>query len=394
LEELSRLRVALVHYWLVRRRGGERVLEALAEMLPQADVFTLVVDRASLKDSLRSHKITASFLQRFPFATRLYRKFLPLFPLALEQFRLDEYDLVISSESGPAKGVITSARTCHICYCHSPMRYLWDMYHRYRNAGGVGRFGRAPFSLSAHYVRLWDLATASRVDYFVANSQHVASRIRKHYRRDAHVIHPPVAVSAGYISSTIEDYYLVVGQLVDYKRADLAIEACNRLGRPLRVVGDGAEYRRLRRLAGPSVKFLGFLPEAALREHYANCRAVLFPGEEDFGIVPVEAHSYGRPVIAYGRGGVLETVQGFFPGDPVVPESCTGVFFAEQSVDSLVEAMRVFESVESRLSPAWIRAQVRRFDVPRFKAEMAAFVIDKMAEFHDVRTVTRRQVVV
>ncbi|PYU97333.1 MAG: glycosyl transferase, partial [Acidobacteria bacterium] len=145
----------------------------------------------------------------------------------------------------------------------------------------------------------------------------------KHYRRDAHVIHPPVAVSAGYISSTIEDYYLVVGQLVDYKRADLAIEACNRLGRPLRVVGDGAEYRRLRRLAGPSVKFLGFLPEAALREHYANCRAVLFPGEEDFGIVPVEAHSYGRPVIAYGRGGVLETVQGFFPGDPVVPESCT-----------------------------------------------------------------------
>ena len=381
MKDLSQLRVALVHYWLVRRRGGEKVLEALAEMLPEADIFTLVLDRKSLKDSLRSHRIITSFLQRLPGAVRHYPKLLPLFPLALEQFRLDSYDLVISSESGPAKGVITPAHTCHICYCHSPMRYLWDMYHRYRASQGMGWFTRTVFSLSAHYMRFWDLATARRVDYFVANSRNVASRIRKHYRREAQVIHPPVMVSAGYISPATEDYYLVVGELVDYKRIDLAIEACNRLGRPLRIIGDGDQYRRLRRLAGPTVKFLGFLPDEAVRENYARCRALLFPGEEDFGMVPVEAQSFGRPVIAYGRGGALETVSGFCAGDSLPPELSTGVLFAEQTVDSLVEAMRAFESIESRLSSAYIRAQVQRFDVLRFKAEMSEFITGKMSEF-------------
>jgi glycosyltransferase involved in cell wall biosynthesis len=381
VKDLSQLRVAIVHYWLVRRRGGERVLEALAEMLPEADIFTLVLDRKSLKDSLRSHRITTSFLQKLPGAVRHYPKLLPLFPLAMEQFRLDSYDLVISSESGPAKGVITPAHTCHICYCHSPMRYLWDMYHRYRANQGLGWFTRTVFSLSAHYMRLWDLATARRVDYFVANSRNVASRIRKHYRREAQVIHPPVMVSAGYISPATEDYYLVVGELVDYKRIDLAIEACNRLGRPLRIIGDGDQYRRLRRLAGPTVKFLGFLPDEAVRENYARCRALLFPGEEDFGMVPVEAHSFGRPVIAYGRGGALETVRGFCAGDSLPPELSTGVLFAEQTVDSLIEAMRAFESIESRLSSAYIRAQVQRFDVLRFKAEMSEFITGKMSEF-------------
>jgi glycosyltransferase involved in cell wall biosynthesis len=379
VRDLSQLRVALVHYWLVRRRGGERVLEALAEIFPEADIFTLVLDRAALPPALRSRRITPSFLQSFPGVTRYYRNLLPLFPLALEQFRLDAYDLVISSESGPAKGVITPASACHICYCHSPMRYLWDMYHRYRAQKRLGWFRRTAFSLSAHYVRFWDLATVPRVDYFVANSRNVASRIQKHYRRPAHVIHPPVTVSAGYIAPSLGDYYLVVGELVDYKRVDLAIEACNRLRRPLRIVGDGEQYRRLRRLAGPTVKFLGFLPDEAVRENYAHCRALLFPGEEDFGMVPVEAQSFGRPVIAYGRGGALETVRGLF--DSLPPESATGVFFGEPSVDSLVEAMRVFELIESRLSPSFIRAQVERFDALRFKAEMIEFIAAKMTEF-------------
>lgn len=242
---------------------------------------------------------------------------------------------------------------------------------------------RAVFSLSAHYVRMWDLATASRVDHFVANSENVASRIRKHYRREAKVIHPPVTVSAGYISQRIEDYYLVVGQMVDYKRLDLAIEACNRLKRPLRIIGDGEQYKALRRLAGPTVSFLGSLPDDAVRENYAHCRAVLFPGEEDFGIVPVEAHSFGRPVIAYGRGGVLETVAGFYAGDSFNPESSTGVFFSEQSVDSLAEAIRLFESVEAGFSPQFIRLQTERFDVSRFKAEMGAFIAEKMEEFRN-----------
>ena len=377
------MRVALVHYWLVARRGGERVLEALAEMFPQADIFTLVFDPDCLPAPLRSHRIQASFLQKLPGAKRHYRKLMPLFPLALEQLRVDGYDLVISSESGPAKGVITSASTCHICYCHSPMRYLWDLYHVYRNSRGVGPLTRTVFSLSAHYLRQWDLATASRVDYFAANSQNVANRLRKHYRREATVIHPPVNVFAGCISEKTEDYYLVLSQLVDYKRVDLAIDACNRLHRPLRIIGDGQEYKRLKRLAGPTVSFLGYLPDNAVRENLAQCRALVFPGDEDFGMVPVETQSFGRPVIAFGRGGALETVEGYSDGGTACPEDSTGIFFPEQSVESLVEAIRVFESVESRFSPAFIRAHASRFDVSHFRAEMGAFISSKLLEFRN-----------
>lgn len=380
---ISDLQIAIVHYWLVAQRGGERVVEAIAEMYPRADIFTLVVDRTSLGASLQSHKITSSFLQKIPGARHHYQKFLPLFPLALEHFRLDDYDLVISSESGPAKGVLTSQHTCHICYCHSPMRYLWDMHHQYRTNSGMGKFSRALFSLSAHYVRMWDVAAASRVDYFIANSKNVASRIRKHYRREAEVIYPPVNISAGYLSEKIQDYYLVVSQLVGYKRVDLAIEACNRLKRPLRIIGDGKEYPRLHRLAGPTIEFLGFLPDQALGEHYAHCRALLFPGEEDFGIVPVEAQSYGRPVIAYGRGGVLETVNGLSPGDTLAAGRATGVFFPKQTVESVMEAILRFESTENDFRPEGIRDQVQQFDTSRFHAEMKNFINAKWSGFND-----------
>lgn len=377
----NELRVALVHYWLVNRRGGERVLEALAEMFPQADIFTLVLDPEKLSPQLRSHRITTSFLDKLPGARRHYRKLLPLFPLAVEQFRLRDYDLVISSESGPAKGVITSSHTCHICYCHSPMRYLWDMYHQYREGRGVGPLSRLIFDLSAHYVRMWDVATASRVDHFVANSENVARRIRKHYRRDARVIYPPVDVSAGYLADSIEDYYLVASPLVDYKRVDLAIQAANRLRRPLRVIGDGEEAKRLRRLAGATVSFLGYVTDDVLRENYAHARALLYPGEEDFGMVPVEVQSFGRPVIAYAQGGALESVNGLLPGETLDPQSTTGVFFAEQSVDGLVEAMERFESMESSFSPARIQAHAQGFGATRFKAEIRAFVEEALAEF-------------
>jgi glycosyltransferase involved in cell wall biosynthesis len=353
----------------------------MADMFPRADLFTLVLDPDALPPSLRSRSFTTSFLQNIPGIKRHYKKLLPLFPLALEQFNLDDYDLVISSESGAAKGVLTRPHTCHICYCHTPMRYIWDMYHQYRSGEGMGPVSRLVFSLSAHYMRLWDYAAAARVDYFVANSRNVAGRIGKHYRRQATVINPPVAVCAGYISPQVEDYYLVVGQLVDYKRVDLAIRACNRLGRPLRIVGDGEKFERLRSLAGPTIKFLGHLPDQELRENYARCRALLFPGEEDFGIVPVEAQSFGRPVIAFGRGGALETVVGGFATDPRAPESSTGVFFAEQSADSLADAIRVFESNEGRFSPAFIRRHAERFNVSRFKNELATFISGKVLEF-------------
>src|SRR5215467_14290458 len=370
---LRHLRVAIVHYRVVSRRGGERVVESLAGMFPAADLFTLVVDRDKLSPLLQNRSIHTSLAQRFPARARTYRHLLPIYPLLLEQFDLSGYDLVLSSESGPAKGVLTTSHTCHICYCHSPMRYLWDFYHGYRSGKTMGALSRAVFGLASHYLRLWDAASANRVDYFVANSRTVAARIRKHYRREATVIHPPVDVRPGYLSSRIDDYYLFVGQLVDYKRADLAIDACNRLGRQLRIVGDGEQYARLRRMAGPTVSFCGWLSDDALREQYAHCRALLFPGEEDFGIVPVEAMSFGRPVIAYGRGGATETVDGFYP-DRGMPSGSSGVFFRERTEESLIEAMLAYENRESQFAPFRIRQRVLRFDQEQFTGRMTDFI--------------------
>lgn len=378
------LRVAIIHYWFVGLGGGERVVDALAEMFPQADIFTLLLNPSSLSPTLRSRKITSSFLQRVPGAKRYYQKLLPLFPLAIENLPVDDYDLVISSESGPAKGVLTRPGVCHICYCHTPMRYVWDMYRSYQTGVPGGKLGRALYSIIAHYVRQWDYATSARVDYFVANSRNVAARIRKYYRREAEVIHPPVEMDSYSLSVDRghQDFYLVVSRLVPYKRIDLAIAACNELRRPLVVIGDGEARAALQRMAGPSVRFLGFQPDEVVREHYQRCRALLFPGEEDMGLTPIEAQASGRPVIAFGRGGALETVQGFFSGDATCVESYTGVFFKEQSANSLLEAIRTFESVESRFCPTYIRSQVERFDTSRFRTEMGAFIARKWADFH------------
>src|SRR5579872_1297746 len=366
------LRVAIVHYWFVANGGGERVVEALAELYPQADLFCLIADPMTMTPRLQKHRLTTSFLQRIPGGRRWYKQLLPLHPVALEQLDLSNYDLIISSESGPAKGVLSSPDACHICYCHSPMRYLWDLHPLYRRA--MRPLAGLALALTAHYLRMWDLASAGRVDHFVANSYNVAKRIKKHYRRDATVIYPPVDVSAGHLSERVDDYYLVVSRLIGYKRVDLAIEACNRLNRRLRVVGDGDQYKYLRKLAGPSITFLGRLDDEGVRENYAHCRALLFPGDEDFGIVPVEAQSFGRPVVAYGRGGALETVQGLMAGDRSNVERATGVFFAEQTNDSLVGALEFFESIETFFSPSFIRQSVERFDASNFKSEMSRFI--------------------
>jgi len=378
--DLSSLRVAIVHYWFVGRAGGERVVEALAEVFPQADLFSLVADRKTLAPILQSRKLQTSFLQRIPGARKFHRHFLFLQPIALEQFDLSDYDLVISSESGPAKGVITSSKTCHICYCHSPMRYIWDMYPQYRRAMNpvVGTI----FSMVAHYMRLWDVASARRVDYFVANSQFIASRIRKYYGRESEVIHPPVESALGNLDTVPGDYYLAVGRLVDYKRFDLAVSACTKLGRRLRVIGDGPQYMALRQMAGPGVEFLGKVSDGELRKNLAGCRALLFPGEEDFGIVPVEAQSFGRPVIAYGSGGVLETVRGVFPNETFANNS-TGLFFTDQSTSSLVRAILDFESKEYEFCPQTIQKHSLKFDSELFKNRIAEFVRFAVKDFRD-----------
>jgi glycosyltransferase involved in cell wall biosynthesis len=299
-------------------------------------------------------------------------------PLALEQFDLSGYDLVISSESGPAKGVLTSSKTCHICYCHSPMRSIWEMYPEHRR--GMGPVVGPIFTLAAHYMRLWDQASAARVDYFVANSRFSASRIRKYYRRESTVIHPPVEAAAARPSDAAGTYYLAVGRLVEYKRFDLAVSACTRLGAPLKVIGVGPRYKALRRMAGATVEFLGKVSEDELRRTLAGCRALLFPGEEDFGIVPVEVQSYGRPVIAYASGGVLETVRGVFANGRRM-ENPTGLFFAEQSESALVKAIQDFETMETEFCPQTIRQHALQFDREIFKQKIAEFVRSAMAEF-------------
>ena len=380
IQVVKDLRVAIVHHWLATYTGAERVVSALLDLFPQADLFALVANE-EVAARFAPRCVTTSFLQRIPGSRRYHRYMLPLYPFALEQFDLRGYDLVISSESGPAKGVITSVDTLHISYCHSPMRYIWDQYHGYINGKDMSGLARFVFKAVAHYVRMWDLATAARVDYFIANSNNSKARIRKYYRREATVIHPPVDVTAGHVADSIGDYYLAVSRLVDYKRIDLAVEACNRLKRPLRVVGVGPQYKRLKALAGPTVEFLGELTDAQKNDQYSRCRALLFPGEEDFGIVPVEAHSFGRPVIAFGRGGALETIQGPFVGEAAIDSSCNGILFAEQTSDCAVNAIRTFEASEQAFSPATIANSAKRFSSERFKQEMADLVAAYIEEF-------------
>lgn len=356
------MKVALVHYWLLSMRGGERVLESLCRMFPDADVYTHVVDPARLSDEIVRHRIRTTFISRLPAARRLYQKYLPLMPLALETLDLTGYDLIISSEAGPAKGIIAAPDAVHLCYCHSPMRYLWDQYHVYQeNAGLLTRLLMPPL---LHRMRIWDVTTAARVDSFLANSRFVAQRIEKYYRRGSRVLHPPVAVDsfAPVPREEIGDYYLWAGQLVRYKRPDVAVEAFRRMGKKLVVIGEGAERRALERVAGDTVTFLGSAPFDVLRHHLARCKALVFPGAEDFGIVPVEAQASGRPVIAYGRGGVLETVV----------DGKTGILFGECSVEGLVEAVERFEQsgLGERCSADCV-ANASRFREDNFRAGFA-----------------------
>lgn len=329
----DRPRVALIHYWLTGMRGGEKVLEALCRMYPQADIFTHVADPPALSDTLRAHKITETFIGRLPAAKSKYQAYLPLMPRALEGVDLTGYDLVISSEAGPAKGVIVPPDCFHLCYCHSPMRYLWDQYHVYR--AGTGRVQKLAMSVFAHGLRQWDVTSAARVDAFAANSNHVADRIRKYWRRDAAVVAPPVAVEDFAPVADVGDSYLWLGELAPYKRPDIAVEAFNRLGLPLTIIGGPQKtVDALKAGAKDNVTFLGKTDFATLKDHLARCRALIFPGEEDFGIVPVEAMASGRPVIAYGRGGACDSVV----------DGKTGLLFPRQSVEDLVAAVERFEA--------------------------------------------------
>jgi glycosyltransferase involved in cell wall biosynthesis len=374
------MRTAIVHYWLVNTRGGEKVVEALCRLLPDADVFTLFYDPERVSQTIREHRVHASFLQPL---RKHYRSLLPLMPMALESFDLRAYDLVISSESGPAKGVIASSATRHVCYCHTPMRYLWDLYPAYRNEWTRTRWKRALMTPLANYLRLWDFASAARVDEFIANSENVRQRIWKTYRRDSRVIRPPVAVETFYWRPA-EDYYLIVSELVPYKRVDAAIRAFSRNGRPLRVVGDGPEYRTLKRDAASNIEFCGRVSDSELRELYARSRAFLMPGEEDFGITAVEALASGKPVIAWGRGGALEIVPDF-----------GGLLYSEPNgaePDGLLEAIERWDALDLELDPRALQAYATQFSETEFVRQIKPILFETNPYERDFRQASQSMI--
>jgi glycosyltransferase involved in cell wall biosynthesis len=342
-------RVAIVHYWLVGMRGGERVLERLLTLFPDANIFTHVYNPDSVSSTIRKRTIETTFVNKIPGARRHYQKLLPLMPMALEQLDLAGYDLVISSESGPAKGVITNPDTVHLCYVHSPMRYLWDGYHQYRATAGP--VTRAAMPWLFHRLRMWDCASAARPDLLLANSMFVKRRIAKAWNRDARVVYPPVPLDDFTPSDEIDDYYLWVGQMAPYKRAEVAVDAFNQLGLPLLMVGDGPLAGKIRARAGDNVKMVSRLSFADLKRAYSRCRALIFTAEEDFGIVPVEVAASGRPVLAFGGGGALETIS----------EGVSGLFFEEQTADSLIDGVQRMERWLNDFRPGPSIASVQRF---------------------------------
>jgi glycosyltransferase involved in cell wall biosynthesis len=330
------MKVAIVHYWLVNMRGGEKVIEALLEMFPDADIYTHVYNPKAVSALTGGRRVFTSRINRLPFAKKLYQLYMPLMPNALMDFDLQGYDLVISSESGPAKGVVPNPDAYHLCYCHSPMRYLWDMYHEYfRRSRPIVRFFMKRLIPG---LRLWDAVSANMVDFFVANSAYVAKRIRRCYNREAEVVYPPVDVEKFIsVERKPEDFYLFFGQLTGYKRADLAIDACIASGRRLVVAGSGAKKSEVRKYKKTDlVTFKGRVSDEELRDLYSRARALLFPGIEDFGIIPVEAQAAGCPVIAFRQGGAMDTVK----------ENATGLFFDQQPPESLIAAMENFERNE------------------------------------------------
>lgn len=371
-------KVAIVHDWLTGMRGGERCLEVFCEIFPKADLFTMLHVKGSVTKTIEAMRVKTSALQRLPFAEKKYRYYLPLMPRFIEKFDLSTYDLVLSSSHCVAKGIKPGPDTRHICYCYSPMRYIWDLHDSYFGKEGMGALEGLAMSLFRGYLRNWDRRTAKRVDEFIAISRFVAERIRKCYGRESEVVYPPVNASFYVPQKGPGYYFLMVTAMAPYKRVDLAIRAFNRLKLPLKIIGTGQMASRLKEIAGPNIEFMGWRSDEEVRDVYAGCRAFIFPGVEDFGITPLEAQSCGRPVIALGRGGALETVAPVNPeGMTGVPaQQATGVFFYGQAEGELEEAVITFLRIEKDFQPDVIRRNALKFDRAEFKKNMETHLKD------------------
>jgi glycosyltransferase involved in cell wall biosynthesis len=366
------VKTAIVHDWIPLMGGAEKVLEEIHRSYP-SDIFTLMKNNDAIDGTYFSDcNIKTSFIQNLPFAKTKYRSYLPFFPMAVEQFNLTAYDVVISSSYAVAKGALTNSNQLHICYCHSPIRYAWDMYQQYlieanlkKGISGV----LAKFIL--HYIRLWDVSTVNRVDHFIANSNYIAKRIRKIYNRDAFVIYPPVDVDRFNIQPNKEEFYFTASRMVPYKRIDLIVEAFSKMpDKKLIVIGDGPDYNKIKIKAGHNITLLGYQPFEVLKDHMQRAKAFVFAAEEDFGITPVEAQACGTPIIAFGRGGTLETV---------MPN--TGVFFYKQDCISIINAVQEFESRSTDFDSVVIRRNAERFSRQNFSEKMQAFVTAKYEAF-------------
>ncbi|WP_313089540.1 glycosyltransferase family 4 protein [Stutzerimonas nitrititolerans] len=371
------MKIAIVHDWLVTYAGAERVLAGLIETWPDADLFA-VIDFLSDEDraSLGGKRATTTFIQQLPKAKTHYQKYLPLMPLAIEQLDMSAYDLVISSSHAVAKGVLTGPNQLHISYVHSPIRYAWDLQHQYLHEASLDRGLKAKLArMLLHYMRMWDQRTASGVDEFIANSHFIGRRINKSYRRESTVIYPPVDTRNFTLYAEKEDFYLTASRLVPYKRIPMIVEAFSRMpDKKLIVIGAGPEMDKARELASPNVTLMGYQNFAVLLHHMQRARAFVFAAEEDFGIAPIEAQACGTPVIAFGRGGVLETVRGIDHPEP------TGVFYDEQTAESLIAAIGEFEAQAHHIFPDACRASAERFSTERFRQEIKAFVETRVLE--------------
>lgn len=372
------LKVAVVHEWLVDYSGSERVLEQMLTIFPTADLFSIVdFVPESQRHYLAGRPVRTSFIQKLPGAKRNYRNYLPLMPLAIEQFDLSAYELVISNSHAVAKGILTGPNQLHLSYCHSPIRYAWDLQHQYLKESNLERGLKSLLvRYLLHRLRLWDYRTANGVDAFIANSQFIAKRIWKVYRRDARVIYPPVDTLGFELCQDKEDFYFTASRFVPYKKINLIVEAFAGMpNKKLVVIGDGPDYEKVKQRATANVTLLGYQPFSVLKDHMQRAKAFIFVAKEDFGIVPVEAQACGTPVIAFGEGGVLETVRGLDKDNP------TGVLFEEQTPSSLQNAVTTFEQNHRRFEPEVIRQNALHFSVERFKQEFSTFVEEQWQAF-------------
>ncbi|OGI26639.1 MAG: glycosyl transferase [Candidatus Moranbacteria bacterium RIFOXYB1_FULL_43_19] len=356
------MKIALVHDYLVQYGGAERVLECFTEIWPYAPIYTLIYDEEKTHGIFKGKRIYTSFLQKFPYARANHRVFPPLMPPAIEQFDFSKYDIVLSDSSSYAKGAITNPQTLHICYCHTPMRYAWDDCQKYIEEFGFPRFVKKMVPFFMNYIRIWDRVSADRPDEYIANSKFVAGRIKKYYKKDSHVINPPVDVKKFYISEKTGNYFLMVGRLMTYKRFDIVIEAFNRLGWPLKIIGRGPDFKRLQKMAKENIVFMGRLSDEELAKTYSEAKAFIFPQEEDFGIVAIEAMAAGKPIVAFHGGDIVEHVA----------DKKEGIFFEEQTADSLIGALKKFEP--EKFDARRIREKALPFDREIFKSRIKQYI--------------------